>query len=97
MGIGETTMKLHPIFTDRMVLPANKPLRIFGEGDKAVTVSLSGQTAEAVPCEGKWQAQLSPMPEVKQEFCIVKSTRKHVSCEPPHSVNLTVLVITVKH
>lgn len=54
-------MKLHPIFTDRMVLPVKKPLRIFGEGDKTVTVSLNGQTAVATPIEGKWLAQLSPM------------------------------------
>ncbi len=26
-------MKLHAMFTDHMVLPANKPLRIFGERD----------------------------------------------------------------
>lgn len=55
-------MKLHPIFTDRLVLPANRPVRIFGGGDKSVTVTLAEHTATAACLDGKWVAELPPMP-----------------------------------
>ncbi|MCQ2432972.1 MAG: sialate O-acetylesterase [Clostridia bacterium] len=53
---------LNPIFRDHMVLQADAPIRIFGEGDGNITVSLSGNTAEAVCKDGAFIAELPPMP-----------------------------------
>ncbi len=77
-------MKLHPIFTSHMVLAANKPLRIFGEGDKTVTVSLNGQTVTATPCEGKWLAQLPPMPYGGPYTLTVTDGDSVATCEDVH-------------
>ncbi len=54
-------MKLHQIFSDNAVFAANQPLRIFGEGEGAVTVSFSTQTVRTEAVNGKWCAELSPM------------------------------------
>ncbi len=41
-------MKLADIFAGGMVLAANRPIRIFGEGRGRATVSLNGNYAEVV-------------------------------------------------
>lgn len=40
---------LNPLFSDHMVLAANKPIRVFGQGDASVTVSLAGMEAASSP------------------------------------------------
>ena len=55
-------MKLHALFADHAVLPADKPLRIFGEGDAAVTVTFANHTAIAIPQDSRWFAELPPLP-----------------------------------
>lgn len=54
-------MKISDIFTSNMVLPAGKEIRIFGEGEGDVTVSLCGNRAQGVCSDGKWEAVLPPM------------------------------------
>ena len=51
-------MKLNPIFTDNMVLAANKPIRVFGEGNGKVTVNFCGITAETESKNGHWLCEL---------------------------------------
>ncbi len=55
-------MKLHAMFTDHMVLPANKPLRVWGDSNTAVIVTLAGHTATAAPQDGRFTAHLPAMP-----------------------------------
>lgn len=52
---------LNPIFSSHMILQANKPIRLFGEGDGEVTVRLNGITYRAVAKNG-WLMELPSMP-----------------------------------
>ncbi|MBQ8885129.1 MAG: hypothetical protein IJY62_01975 [Clostridia bacterium] len=54
-------MKLAPIFTDHAVFPANKPVRIYGEGVGTVTVSL-GNTCVSTEANGRWLVTFPPLP-----------------------------------
>ncbi len=54
-------MKLHKIFTDNAVLAANKPLRIFGEGQGIVTVTFDTQVQQTEAKDGKWCVLFPPM------------------------------------
>ncbi len=54
-------MILNPIFTDHMVFAANKPIRVYGEGEGMVCVEFANQSAEVCAENGKWLAQLKPM------------------------------------
>ena len=54
-------MKLHPIFQSHMVLPANKPIRIYGEGQGTVTVRFAGQEKTAVFDTDTWTMHFDPM------------------------------------
>ncbi len=47
-------MKLNGIFTDGMILQANKPIKIYGTGKGKVTVSFRNTTAELVAEDGNW-------------------------------------------
>lgn len=51
-------MKPAFIFTDNMVLQAEKPIKVFGEGETEVTVELNGVSAKAETKNGKWCAVL---------------------------------------
>lgn len=51
-------MKLDRIFTSHMVFAAGKPIRIYGEGQGRVTVSLAGQSKTAVFEGEKWLVEL---------------------------------------
>lgn len=53
---------LNPIFTNGAILQANKPVRIFGEGEGKVTVTLGSTTATAENTAGGWLAILPPQP-----------------------------------
>ena len=53
-------MKLSPIFSNHMVLQRNKPIRIWGEGNGEITVTLNNQTQTATSEDGKWTVTLSP-------------------------------------
>ncbi len=54
-------MKLHPIFQSHMVFPANKPIRIYGEGQGTATVKFAGQKKSAVFDNDSWTIHLDPM------------------------------------
>lgn len=53
-------MKLSSIFSNHMVLQRNKPIRIWGEGNGEITVTLNNQTQTATSEDGKWTVTLSP-------------------------------------
>ena len=54
-------MKLADIFAGGMVLAANRPIRIFGEGRGRATVSLNGNCAEVVSDTDTWCVELPAM------------------------------------
>ncbi len=54
-------MKLNSIFTDHMVFAANKPIRIYGEGEGTIRVEFAHQCVEVCAENGKWLAELEPM------------------------------------
>lgn len=53
-------MKLACIFTDNMVLQANKPIKIFGEGNGTVTITFMGDKYSAYSDSGKWCVTIPP-------------------------------------
>lgn len=61
------SIQLSPLFCDHMVLPARKPIRVYGSGSPdSIRVSLNGLTAPAVGafpvgCGVTWIAELPPM------------------------------------
>ena len=55
-------MKPDKLFCDGVVFAENKPVRVFGTGDLPVTVKFCGAETTAAPGNGKWTAELPPMP-----------------------------------
>lgn len=53
-------MELNSIFRDGMVLAADKPIRVFGQGQGLVTVRFLGETVTAVSSGADWYVELSP-------------------------------------
>ena len=53
-------MKLSPIFCDGMILQRDVPVRIWGEADKPVTVSLDFNSAVFWPTDGTFEITLPP-------------------------------------
>lgn len=51
-------MKLNNLFSDHMIMQANKPVRVFGTGAGTVTVELLGQTACTTSAGGDWLVEL---------------------------------------
>lgn len=51
-------MQLNQIFCDHMVLQANQPVCIFGEGEGNASVEIDGMTGSAVSDSGKWLIRL---------------------------------------
>ena len=54
-------MKLASIFTDHMVLQANQPIKIFGEGAGTVEITFSGKTITSSFSEKEWCLTLPAM------------------------------------
>lgn len=57
----ELTMTLNPVFSDGLVIQANQPTRVFGEGGGHVRVEFCGQTIEKDFCGTKWVIELQPL------------------------------------
>ncbi len=55
-------IKLAEIFTDGMILQANKPIRIFGEGEGRFEVEFLGQCVSAESQNGHFLVELAPVP-----------------------------------
>ena len=55
-------LNLATIFTDHMVLQANKPIKIFGEGEGSAKIEFLGNTYEAYGTGGKWCVSAPAMP-----------------------------------
>ena len=58
---GNEGMHLNPMFSDGLVLQANQPVRIFGEGGGTVRVEFCGQTVQNTFCGTKWMVELEPL------------------------------------
>ena len=50
--------KLNPIFANEMILQANKPVYIYGEGDGEISVTLGNNSVTTSAKDGKWVAKL---------------------------------------
>lgn len=55
-------MKLSPIFSSHMVLPAQKPLFVYGEGEGRICASFAGQMASVTAENGRFLLKLPPLP-----------------------------------
>lgn len=55
-------LKLATIFTDHMVLQANKPIKIFGSGEGSATIEFLGKTYEAYGIGESWCIAIDAMP-----------------------------------
>ena len=58
----ESKMKLAIIFSDNMVLQANKLLRFFGTGKGKIVLTLQGKRYEKISDGEKWALELPPQP-----------------------------------
>ena len=54
-------LKLNSIFCDNMVFAANKPIRVYGQGEGEITVAFNGKTTTVKAKSGKWLAEFEPM------------------------------------
>lgn len=61
LSVSVDRLQLHEAFTDHMVLPKNKTIRVFGKGDGKIKVALCGKKAKTKAVDGKWIAELPPM------------------------------------
>jgi sialate O-acetylesterase len=77
-------VKLHPAFSDHMVLQRDQPVNVFGFGEPGdrVTVQFAGQTVTGtVGSDGKWQAVLKPLPaSASPSELTVWSGENRISC-----------------
>ena len=55
-------MTLHKMFTGNMVLQANKPIRVFGEGKGKAEVRFLSKTYQSQAIDDRWEVLLPPMP-----------------------------------
>lgn len=55
-------MKLHALFQNGVIFAAGKPVRVFGESAKAVTVSMANASVTVTPENGAFLAELPSMP-----------------------------------
>lgn len=60
--LGEIKMKLNAIFTDHMVLQADKPIRFYGTGSGTASVAFADIYAEERFSKDGWMLELPPMP-----------------------------------
>ena len=54
-------MKLNQIFASNMVLPAKRPIRIFGTGRGEADIKFNGSTAHVISNDDKWCVTLPAM------------------------------------
>ncbi|MBR5459541.1 MAG: hypothetical protein IKV53_01630, partial [Clostridia bacterium] len=54
-------MKFNNIFSSNTVFAADKPIRIYGEGEGSGRIEFAGQTREVVCENGFWYTELAPM------------------------------------
>ncbi|MBP5319504.1 MAG: hypothetical protein J6334_00840 [Kiritimatiellae bacterium] len=73
-------LKVAPIFTPHMVFPAERPLRVFGEGEGTVTVTFNGKRGEAKAADGKWEVTLPAEPYGGPHTLSVRSGDQTITC-----------------
>lgn len=54
-------MNLNAIFTSHMVFAANKPIRVYGEGEGEIKLTFCGEERTVVAQMGKWLVEFEPM------------------------------------
>jgi len=78
-GIGHADVKLHPLFTDNMVLQRDKPLVVWGSAAPAeqVTVQIGGQSKSVTAnADGTWKLTLSAVPATRETSFEVQGANK---------------------
>ena len=55
-------IKLNPLFTDHMVFAANKPIRIFGEGEGEIRAQIAHRQGRSVAQDGRWLIEMEGLP-----------------------------------
>ncbi len=78
-GVGHAEVKLHPLFTDNMVLQRDKPLVVWGSAAPAeqVTVQIGTQSKSvAASADGAWKLTLNAMPATFQTGFEVQGENK---------------------
>lgn len=60
-ALSAAAFTLEPMFSDGMVLAKGKPIRVFGEGEGRISVSLAGKRAVCQAVDGRWEAVLPAM------------------------------------
>ena len=54
-------MKLNAIFASNMVFAANKPIRVYGEGEGTAEISFAGKVITAFSNGGFWMVEFPEM------------------------------------
>ncbi len=59
----QAALRLHPLFSDNMVLQRGRPVPVWGwtDGTEPVVVKFQGQTVRARPKNGKWMVRLQSL------------------------------------
>jgi sialate O-acetylesterase len=73
------TLRLAPIFSDRVVFQRDKPIRLWGWAAAPVRVSLGGREVEVEVRDGAWLAELPPLPAMERVPCRVSSAGEEIS------------------
>ena len=74
-------MRPSPLFRSHMVLPAGKPLRVFGTGDGTAVVRFNGAMARCVSSNGTWCATLPPQAYGGPYSLVMDFGDRAVTCE----------------
>ena len=74
-------MRPSPLFRPHLVLPAGKPIRVFGTGDGEAVVRLNGETARCVSSNGTWCATLPPQPYGGPHSLVMDFGGRTVTCD----------------
>lgn len=74
-------MRPAPLFRSHMVLPAGKPIRVFGSGDGEAVVRVNGETARCVSSNGTWCATLPPQPYGGPHSLVMDFVDRTVTCD----------------
>lgn len=78
-GVANGDVKLHPLFTDHMVLQRDKPLVVWGSAapNEKVTVQIGSQSKSAIAAaDGSWKVALGAYPATRQISFEVQGNNK---------------------
>lgn len=74
-------MRPSPLFRPHMVLPAGKPIRVFGTGDGEAVVTFNGETERCMSSNGTWCATLPPQSYGGPYSLVMDFGNRTVTCD----------------